>query len=127
LIDPIKRIESGETIKELEQVLEVLISRGFAVDEEGTLYQTFAKVHIPNGLRIMINPREYPPPQFRVKWNNFDASFAIETGELLQGNIDREKTKLIHWFHRDYKPKLIAIWNRTRPPDCPLGPIAEDT
>ena len=127
MIDPIKRIECGETLKELEQVLEALISRGFAVDEEGNLYSMFVKVHIQNGLRLIIDPREEPPPHFRVKWNNYDASFTIETGKLLQGNIDTEKKKLIQWFQRDYKPKLIAIWNRARPPDCPIAPIPEDT
>ena len=76
-----------------------------------------------DGLRIIINPREHAPPHFHVAGADIDALFSIEDCQLIKGNIGPRQQHLVRWWHKSAKSKLITIWNRTRPADCPVGPI----
>ncbi len=121
--DPEGQIKNAHSLDELVKVLEILFNHGFAADEEGHLYQEFQLVAQVNGLRFEIFSREHAPPHFHVKGGDVDAEFSIMTGELLKGNIDTRKKRVVNWWHKRSRDKLIQIWNQARPSDCPVGPI----
>jgi hypothetical protein len=52
-----------------------------------------------------------------------DASFSISDCSLIEGRVDPRHERLIRWWFQRSQPKLVDIWNRTRPTDCPAGPF----
>jgi hypothetical protein len=74
-----------------------------------------------DGLRIVINPKEHPPPHFHLKSPDVDATFAIDDCRHLEGKVTVDAIKKIRFWHRHSKPKLVEIWNATRPADCVVG------
>lgn len=73
------------------------------------------------GLRIEVYSNEHPPPHFHVKSPNVDASFTIEGCDLISGNIDARDLKKIQFWFKYAKPKIVEVWNSTRPSDCVVG------
>ena len=122
-------LESGlaaaRSLEDLAIILDHLLSGGFSVWEDGSLYcirQLVAKVE---GLRIEIRPKEHAPPHFHVVTREgMNASFAIETGALLRGSLGGRELSLVQWWYARSRGTLIEVWNATRPSDCPVGPIA---
>ncbi len=119
------KIESAGTLEDLTRPLQELLSRGYDVWQRCHLMCTKALVAQVDDLRIEIKHREHPPPHFHVRAQSLEATFRIETGELLNGKIDSRHLRVIHWWHERSKQKLINIWNQTRPSDCPVGPIEQ--
>lgn len=79
---------------------------------------------ITNHVKIEIYSKEHAPPHFHVVANGIDASFEIETCNLLDGSIpDRKLLRKIKLWHSFSKPKLIEFWNQKRPENCPVGRI----
>ncbi len=118
-----KRIHEAEDLEAMAKVLSSLLSGGYSVWTDGSLYSIRQLVAVHKGLKIEIRPKEHSPPHFHVKCGGLSASFSIESCELLQGDIDRRNISLIEWWHQRSKDKLVKIWNETRPSDCPAGPI----
>ena len=79
------------------------------------------------GMKIEIFAREHPPPHFRVKHNGRTANFAIADCRVLNGDerILKYERNVRHWWKTN-KPKLIKVWNETRPADCPVGAYRGD-
>ncbi len=119
----VQAIGRATTINELALTLEHLIAGGFGVWSDGSLYETRQLVARAHGLRIEIYPREHPPPHFHVRAAGLHVSFAIEDCRLLEGSISGRDRTLIEWWYRYSRPRLVAVWNATRPADCPVGPI----
>jgi hypothetical protein len=114
--DLLKCISDAKSFEELAYPLEVLISKGYDIWKDGHLYITKALVDRVDGLRIEIRPREHNPPHFHIRGSSIDASFTIEDGECLKGNIDSRTSHLIKWWYDNGgKLALIKIWNETRP------------
>lgn len=117
-------IGRATTLDELALTLERLIAGGFSVWSDGSLIETRQLVAWARGLRIEIRPREHAPPHFHVCAAELDASFAIEDGRLLKGSISaRHRAVVTWWYGHNGRSRLVAIWNTTRPADCPVGPI----
>ena len=119
------KVANCETLKDTVEALEALLSGGFSVWEDGTLYNVRQLVERVNGLKIEIYPREHPPPHFHVLGGDIDASFSITDCSLIKGKIGRRDKELIQWWHNRCRTILINTWNETRPSDCPVGPIHE--
>ena len=120
----IQAIDRAMTLDELAVTLEALLAGGFAVwPEDGSLLETRQLVAWVRGLRIEIRPREHAPPHFHVCAAELDASFAIEDGRLLSGSISGRHHAVVQWWYGHGRKKLVAVWNATRPADCPVGPI----
>jgi hypothetical protein len=79
------------------------------------------------GLTMRIYSDENAPPHFHVKSAEIDAAFRISDCSLLRGSVDRKTRELIdYWYlNLEGRSKLIKDWNKTRPTDCPVGPIHE--
>lgn len=124
-----KRINNADSLEELVGVLETLFNSGFSVWTDGELYNIKQLVAKVNGLHFEINSKEHAPPHFHVKGGDIDATFSINDGKLLHGNIDGRRKALVGWWYKHSRDQLITVWNQTRPSDCPVGCIvdAQDT
>jgi hypothetical protein len=116
-----KRVRDATSLEELAAVLEILLSGEFAVWTDGQLYSIKQLVARIKGLKVEIFPREHAPPHFHVSAGDINATFAIDDGRLLSGDIDGRSLRLVQWWYERGKPLLIDTWNRTRPDDCPVG------
>lgn len=106
-----RRIKNAATLEELVSVLEILFNNGFSVWSDGRLYNIKQLVAKVNGLNFEINSKEHAPPHFHVKGGDIDATFSINNGELLQGNIDGRRKALVGWWYTRSRDKLITVWN----------------
>jgi len=118
------RIRKCQTLDDLTFVLAILLQQN-SVWEDGTLLVIRQLVSYVSGLRIEIFPNEHPPPHFHVTAADIDATFSVQECSLLNGTIGGRQKDLVQWWYKHARPKLIQIWNDTRPTDCPVGPIAE--
>jgi Domain of unknown function (DUF4160) len=124
-------IERAESLEDLAISLERLLNSGCYVwvEPNGQRKLLFARVLVEkiNGLKIHIYADEHSPPHFHVIAPNLKATFSILDCSHLKGPIDGKTRQLIvHWYG-EARPSLIAFWNRTRPADCSVGPIREET
>ena len=85
--------------------------------------ETVARV---NGLKLEVFSDEHPPPHFRVKYQSSTANYKIADCSRINGRgevLKYEKNIRLWW--EENKPKLIEIWNQSRPSDCPVGSYKE--
>jgi hypothetical protein len=75
-----------------------------------------------HGLKIEVFAREHPPPHFRVSCGAGTGNYRIDNCEQLNGDL-RAEYRVIREWHELNQEKLIKAWNRSRPSDCPVGPI----
>ena len=124
-----QRLERIQNLQDLAAHLELLQNSGSYVWEqpngERLLVQGRVLVERIHGLKIHIYADEHAPPHFHVVSSDIDAAFRIDDCALLKGSIDRKARDLIVYWHESARHKLIKIWNRTRPTNCPVGPIQE--
>jgi Domain of unknown function (DUF4160) len=116
-------LSKAESLEDLTRVLFLLLTGGYSVWTDGRLLNIKALVDAVGPLRIVIHPNEHPPPHFHVVADGINASFAIEDCALLNGKIGDRERSLVEYWHRKGRPRLVDVWNKTRPSDCPVGPI----
>ena len=119
------KILKAKTLEESLEVLEMLLSNGFSVWTDGSLYNIKQLVARVNGLKIEVYSREHPPPHFHITGGGIDATFTIDECKHLEGKIGGRERALVEWWYKRSRPMLIDIWNKTRPSDCPVGPVVE--
>jgi hypothetical protein len=69
--------------------------------------------------------REHSPPHFHVIGPNIEASFRIDNGHLLDGNVPKHiEARVLHWFNENVL-FIKYSWNELRPSNCPAGKILE--
>lgn len=119
------QLANAKSLDHCALVLEELLSKGYSIWSDGTLYQIKQLVARVNGLSIEVYAKEHPPPHFHIFGGGIDAAFSISDCAQLNGDIDGRQKALIEWWYARSRSKLIAAWNATRPSDCPVGPIQE--
>jgi len=117
------RLKEADSLTESIDVLELLLFGGYAVWEDDSLYSIKQQVDRFKGLKFEIYSKEHPPPHFHVSGGGVSASFTINNCEHMEGEIGGREKALIVWWHRRSKSILVETWNKTRPSDCPVGPI----
>ena len=120
-----RRAREAESLQDSAAVLYDLLSGGYSVWTDGSLYSIKQLVARVKGLQIHVYPNEHSPPHFHVKSPDVDASFTIQDCTFMHGNIDGREQHLVRWWYERSRPQLVAAWNATRPSDCPVGPIRE--
>ena len=120
-----RSIVEAHSLEEGATALARLLAGGFSVWTDGSLYHVRELVAKVNGLRIRVFAREHPPPHFHVAGSNLDATFSIADCALIEGPIDSRNRRLVEWWYKRSRPLLVRAWNRTRPTDCPVGPLEE--
>lgn len=113
------------SLEESTAALERLLSGGYAVWDDGSLYSIKQLVARVNGLKIEVRSREHAPPHFHVIGGGIDAMFAVADCAHLEGVIGGRERKLIEWWYERSRTTLISVWNQSRPNGCPVGPINE--
>ena len=120
-----RRAREAQSLDDSAAVLYDLLSGGYSVWIDGSLYSIKQLVARIKGLQIHVYPNEHPPPHFHVRSPDIDASFTIQDCTLMRGNIDSREQKLVHWWYERSRPLIVAAWNAARPSDCPVGFIYE--
>lgn len=86
------RARRATSLEESASVLADLLSGGYSVSDDGSLYSIKQLVANVRGLQIHVYAKEHSPPHFHVIAADLDASFAILDCRHLQGKIGcREK------------------------------------
>ncbi len=88
---------------------------------DGQVYEVKQLVGRINGLTMHIYSNEHNPPHFHVKYAEKEASYMIDSCELLNGSLGNREDKIVKYFHNGTKEKLLKIWNDTRPGECAVG------
>ncbi|MDO9545659.1 MAG: DUF4160 domain-containing protein [Pelolinea sp.] len=117
-------LEGLTSFQELSLYLESLLNDSCSVmlfEGELVLLEIKALVDNVRGMRIEIYPNEHQPPHFHIKSSDFQASFRIDDCSLIAGNINGGNYRKILYWYEHAKPKLIEIWNKTRPTNCIVG------
>lgn len=120
-----QRLRDAGSLEDAAVVLGHLLSGGYSVWSDGSLYSIRQLVERLRGLRIEVHANEHAPPHFHVTGPDVDATFAIADCAYLQGNIDGREERLVRWWFERSRPLVIAAWNATRPSNCPVGPFVE--
>ena len=55
--------------------------------------------------------KEHNPPHIHAYYGDYDASFSIETGDILFGKFPQKGTALVKEFILKYRADLLEMWN----------------
>lgn len=55
--------------------------------------------------------KEHNPPHIHAFYGEFDASFRIDSGEILEGTFPKNGVKLVKEFIRIYQDELQKMWD----------------
>jgi hypothetical protein len=112
----------------LEQDLEDSFLLGPMLTDGGVRSLNEEQIARIGKLSVQVQSDEHPPPHFHIRYAGENASFAIIDGKRLPGvkGLERFEKNIRVWWQNN-KCELIAAWNRLRPADCPVGPVAVPT
>lgn len=61
-------------------------------------------------IRMYFAPREHNPPHFHAYYNEFKASFSIDTLDLMEGKLPKRQTRLVQAWAELHMEELKADW-----------------
>lgn len=61
-------------------------------------------------IRMYFAPGEHNPPHFHVYYNEYKASFSIDSLEMIEGNLPRKQTRLVQAWAELHVDELKADW-----------------
>jgi hypothetical protein len=120
------RLRGFSRIEEFEEHLATVLNSGLCVYFDGAealLLFGRAPLGSVGDLRIEIGPGAQAPSRFHVLGPGVDASFAQADGSFLAGASDRRRIDLVRYWYQQARPHLLRVWNATRMPRRPVGPI----
>ena len=77
------------------------------------------------GILIRMFFKDHNPPHFHAYYQNYKATFNIETGKIMEGNLPKRQKKLVEKWAKRYKDELCSNWmllQNDEQPD-PIPPI----
>ncbi len=74
------------------------------------------------GIAIYMYFNDHLPSHFHAEYAEFEAVYAIDTLDLLRGDLPRRAHSLVVEWALDHRPELRANWNRARE-QVPLAKI----
>ena len=72
-------------------------------------------------IRMYCAPGEHNPPHIHAYYNEFRATYDILEGELIEGNIPKNKNKLVLAWIELHREELIADWNLAQNGELPYN------
>lgn len=71
------------------------------------------KVGCEKGIEFSVrsNERNHPIQHIHAKYGEYEISIAIETGDVLNGNLPPKRTAIAQKWVLDHKNELLTIWN----------------
>lgn len=67
-----------------------------------------------SGIAIRMFYNDHAPPHFHAYFGEREARVAIETGELIGGNLPARQRRLVREWALMYQDRLMADWNLLR-------------
>ena len=61
-------------------------------------------------IRMYFSPGEHNPPHFHAYYNEFKASFGIETLEIMEGSLPKKQQRLVQAWAELHIDELKADW-----------------
>ena len=122
-----QKVLSARDINATTEALHILLSEGYSVWTDGTLYSIKQQVGRVNGLKIEVFAKEHPPPHFHISGGDIDATFSLVDCTHLHGRISGREEALVKWWYQRSRSTLVRAWNDSRPSNCPVGPVSEWT
>lgn len=55
--------------------------------------------------------KDHNPPHFHAVYGEYNGSFLIETGEMLEGDMPKKAQNLIKEWATMYKNEIMEMWN----------------
>ena len=111
-----------DDLHRLEKRLNYIINY-VEVDDFGNLIEKRQLIDRIGNIKIEIYENEHPPPHFHIKSPDWNATFTVVDCQCLTGAVSPQMLKKIRYFHSTCRNKLIEIWNKSRPENCPVGKI----
>jgi hypothetical protein len=62
-------------------------------------------------IMMFLLDKEHNPPHIHAFYGEFEASFTINDGLILNGNFPKNGRKLVKQFVNRYKTELLEMWN----------------
>jgi hypothetical protein len=123
-----RRMNKARDLSDIAWLLERFLQECEVIEHEGETQLIFKRARVGQigGLKIEIYANEHAPPHFHVKSNDIDAVFSISDCRLLKGTVSSKDERLIKYWHAGAKSKLVEMWNRMRPANCPVGQIQSE-
>ncbi|SFV30061.1 protein of unknown function [Devosia crocina] len=66
------------------------------------------------GMVVQMYWRDHAPPHFHVFYQGYEGSIAIETGELIAGNLPKTAKRLLRDWTATHRTELLENWDRGR-------------
>ncbi len=64
------------------------------------------------GIVIRMYFDDHPPPHFHASYQGFEAFVAINSGEVVTGNLPRKAARIVRQWALDHRAELMANWDR---------------
>jgi hypothetical protein len=61
-------------------------------------------------IRMYAGQREHNPPHIHAFYQDYKASFSIQTAQILEGNMSKDQTQMIQVWIILHKDELMADW-----------------
>jgi hypothetical protein len=61
-------------------------------------------------IRMYYGPKEHNPPHIHVYYQDFKATFALDNGELLNGEMPKRQTRMVQAWMEIHQDELFADW-----------------
>ncbi|MBD3240117.1 MAG: DUF4160 domain-containing protein [Chitinivibrionales bacterium] len=71
-------------------------------------------------IRMYFAPGEHNPPHFHAYYGEYTATFTIDNGELLQGELPRRQLRLVQAWAELHQEELQADWRLAMNGEDPL-------
>lgn len=120
-----EKVASAKDLPAATETLAVLLSGGYSVWTNGTLYNIKQLVGRVNGLKIEVFSREHPPPHFHISGGGIDATFSLADCSHLEGHIGSRERALVEWWYQHSRSTLVTAWNESRPTGCPVRQVLD--
>ena len=62
------------------------------------------------GIYIRMYNDDHNPPHFHVEYQDQQAQFSIESGELLAGKLPNKAVRLVREWAKDHQDELLVNW-----------------
>ena len=72
-------------------------------------------------IRMYFAPKEHHPPHIHVYYQDFTASFGIEEGEIINGEIPKKQMKMVQAWIEIHRDELIANWTLCQNQEKPFN------
>lgn len=120
-----EKVASAKDLPAATEALAVLLSGGYSVWTDGSLYNIKQLVGRVHGLKIEVFAKEHPPPHFHISGGGIDATFSLADCAHLEGQIGGRERALVEWWYQRSRSTLVRAWNESRPTNCPVGTVLE--